>query len=273
MMRVPDIVRRSRIPCPEVTSLMEIVQGFDASTFEVSTTALHLWRVALAPRDPAMLRARRSWLTPDEIARSNRFRSQALSDRFVLCRGALRLLLGAYTGRSPAHLTLEYGGFGKPAIASGGGHASLTFNVAHAGEFALIALAVNRSVGVDLEPLRALPDADSLADRVLTPSERARYDSTPQEARPAAFLQYWTAKEAFVKATGEGLSRSLTTFEALPNATGTSRIVHIDGDASAARQWSLHVWQPAPGYIGALAARGRRLTVSSFDLPTSEGLS
>jgi 4'-phosphopantetheinyl transferase len=239
---------------------------------EVPATALHVWRIALAPRNPATLRARRRWLTPDEIARSNRFCSEELSDRFVLCRGALRLLLGAYTGWSPADITLQQGAFGKPAIACGRREPPLTFNLSHAGEFALVALAVNRPVGVDIEQLRALPDADSLAERILTAGERARYDSSPPEARPATFLQYWTAKEAFVKATGEGLSRPLTTFEVTLSATGTSRIVHIDRDASAARRWSLHVWQPAPGYIGALVALGQ-LTVSSFDLLPSEGLS
>jgi 4'-phosphopantetheinyl transferase len=229
--------------------------------------SIHLWRIGLDGLPEAVLETRRRCLSLDEIERARRFATPLLRDRFIACRGALRILLGGYTGRPAAALILEQGPFGKPALASPapGETAPLVFNVSHSDAFALAALTLTRPIGVDLERVRALPDADQLAAQNFGPGEQSEYLALLPEWRPTGFFQCWTRKEAFIKATGEGLSRSLASFQVTLGPCQLPQIVHIDGDGDLAREWSLHAFIPETGYMAALAAHGRDLTFSFFE--------
>ena len=88
--------------------------------------------------------------------------------------------------------------------------------------------------------------------------KKSQYRDIQSPKRVDAFFACWTRKEAYIKATGEGLSASLDTFRVTLRPCEVPSFVHIDGNASEARSWSLYSLRPAEGYIGALAFRGRR---------------
>jgi 4'-phosphopantetheinyl transferase len=229
--------------------------------------SIHVWRIALDGLPASILETRRRCLSADESERAGRFATALLRDRFVACRGALRTLLGAYISRPAGALVLEQGPFGKPALAAlpHSRTAALVFNVSHSDAFALAALTLNRPIGVDIERVRELPDADQLAAQNFGAGEQAEYLALPADWRPTGFFQCWTRKEAFLKATGEGLSRSLSSFQVTLGPSQPPQILHIDGNGQLAREWSLHAFVPAPGYAAALAAHGRDLALSFFD--------
>ncbi|MDE2088958.1 MAG: 4'-phosphopantetheinyl transferase superfamily protein [Gammaproteobacteria bacterium] len=211
---------------------------------------VHVWRIPLEAPLPSRVARLERLLDAPERQRALRYRFPEDRRRFIITRGVLRLLLGAYLGADPGALTFRYGRHGKPALAGPPRASALRFNVAHSHELALIAVAQRRALGVDLEYLRPI-DHEKLAARVLGPRERAAFDALPEQARRRAFFDAWTRKEAFLKATGHGLSRPLRRLDLAP-VTGGLQIIR-----AGARGWALRELHPDPGYTGALAVQGQ----------------
>ena len=229
---------------------------------------IHLWTVGIGDSHaPDVLRARAALLSPDEAQRADRFLRPADRDRFVLARGALREILAQYLGRSPSALVLGTGPHGKPMLIAGDPGAServLKFNVSHSGDIAVVALMADHAVGVDLEQIRSMPDADRMAERFFSVNEYAQYCTINPESRLDAFFRCWTRKEAYIKARGEGLSLSLQSFDVTLTPSERPRVLRIDDGTDEAAFWSLLEFEPAAGYVGAVAARMRDVTLSSF---------
>lgn len=150
-------------------------------------------------------------LDPGERQRLCQLRRQEDGERFLLGRGALRLILGGWLGCDPAGLVLGAGPHGKPellaqkAAGQGSGGIPPQFNVSHSGELILLGFHLERPVGVDVEQRRPVPEWEGIADRCLPPSESERIRALPQERRSEAFLAAWCRLEAGLKATGRGL--------------------------------------------------------------------
>lgn len=147
----------------------------------------------------------RQWLSNDELARAECFHSALGRARYISGRAALRRVLAEQLGCSPAAIRLSHGRAGKPILEGGRGH--LDFNIAHSGGEAVIALANNAAVGVDIELLRPIADVESLARLVFSDVELRELELAPDPA--LAFLKGWTRKEAYVKALGLGLTAPL----------------------------------------------------------------
>ena len=107
-------------------------------------------------------------------------------------------------------LEFSLGGFGKPSVVEPAG---LRFNLSHSQSLALIAVDDDADVGIDVELLRPMNDAEALAGSYFTPAERQALEALAPEARDRAFLTCWTRKEACLKATGLGLSVDTRSFE------------------------------------------------------------
>lgn len=159
---------------------------------------VHLWRVGLgAGADVAVL-------SEDERVRAARFRFDCDRARYVAARVALRTILGAYLGKPPAQLGFIYGPAGKPGLDGDG--AWLRFNVAHSADLALIAVRRGGAVGVDVERVRPIPDALSIAERYFGTAAREALGRLPVVERDREFFRSWTRFEAALKASGAGLA-------------------------------------------------------------------
>ena len=214
-------------------------------------------------------------LDPAEMARAARFRFARDRRRFVVARGILRRLLGDALGVSGETLAFHYGRLGKPALAqceptSDTNSGRLCFNLSHSGEHAMFALSREGEIGIDLESgdrfVGREAELASVATRVLTPRELTVWRALPNaEARLAAFLRAWTRKEAFGKATGEGVFDGLTHVEvaldaAAPQATlrlTSAGSLELDSDRRSDRDNRSETWVfydlPAPaGFAAAL---------------------
>ena len=149
-------------------------------------------------------------LSEDELDRAARFRFERDRRRFVAARSALRRLLARYVDASPCEISFEYGPYGKPDVPG----APVSFNVSHAGSYALFAFGPRFELGVDVEVLgNSLVDDLLVAKRFFSPREIEVLRAYVPSARPRAFLRCWTRKEAFVKARGDGLSLPLHDFD------------------------------------------------------------
>ena len=177
-------------------------------------------------------------LDDEERRRSRRFVRPSDFRRFVLAHVALRLFLARCLGVEPATVLYETGVHGKPRLVPG--LAPLEFNLSHSEELGLIAVARDRSVGVDVEHVRDIPDSLAIADMHFSVAEKKGLRASPPAERRAAFFRCWTRKEAVIKVGGEGLS-------ALKRYAGPSR---------EEAKWSLRDLPSPPGYAaaGAVAA-------------------
>lgn len=191
-------------------------------------------------------------LSPDEQARAGAFRNDTARQNFVLAHAALRSILAQQLQLASAAIQFTTGPHGKPAL-TGTAAGRLEFNLTHSGQLALIAVTARAEVGIDVEAIRPMPDALPLAKRFFSAHEAAELQEQPAREQSAAFLNLWTRKEALAKATGLGIANSLARFEVAMGAEANVRT--IDGDAGLAAQWSLHSFQPAPGYVAAVAVR------------------
>jgi 4'-phosphopantetheinyl transferase len=200
---------------------------------------VHSWCVGLDVSPEAYARLHAT-LADDERRRTARLRFERDRRRFVVAHGVLRELLARYLRTPPGQIRFVYNAFGKPALSPEFG-SRLKFNLSHSADLALIAIAADADIGVDVEYIRAQPDYAEIARHFFSAAEVDRLNRLPSHLHARAFLRCWTKKEAYVKACGEGL--------AMPHGP-------------PARRWSLFTLQPAPGYIGALAVEGRgwRLT-------------
>jgi len=188
-------------------------------------------------------------LSSDELARARRYRTTDLRERFVICRGLLRTLLSHHLGIPPAGVVLDYGAHGKPFVA--GGH-RLHFNLSHSGRRALYAMALDRQLGVDLEPIRPRAEFDKLAPLFFREDERALLQHLPLHQQAQAFSRAWTRKEASVKASGHGLAfgPDMPGVPLLPSETTGRFLPHGNG------QWVSQDVSPEPGYVATLVSEG-----------------
>ncbi len=227
---------------------------------------VHLWTVDLLAA-PAEIERLGGFLADDERQRAARFHFDRHRRRFIVSQGMLRVVLARYLDRRPGEILFEYGPKGKPSLAD---DPVLHFNVSHSHERSVIAVSSTGALGVDIERVRHLPDADDIARRFFSRHEAEAYAGVAVERRAEAFFNCWTRKEAFIKALGEGLFLSLDRFDVSLVPGEPVEILSIDGDPDRAREWSLTELRPADGFAGALATPWSPSGVSAWHLPTHD---
>ena len=222
-------------------------------SFGLTEQTVHVWSLRTTEVSNAVVSKFELFLTPDERIRAERFRFENLRHSFVLTRGALRVLLGRYLHLPPAKIQIAYGSKGKPTLAE---PELATFNVSHSGGLAVFGFAAGCEIGIDVEEIRPLADMLDIAQRFFCPAETAEVISLPANQRERAFFRCWTRKEAYIKAVGEGLSVPLDSFQVTLRPGEPANIIHLAGDANAARTWRLCDLELSAGYVGALAYQG-----------------
>jgi 4'-phosphopantetheinyl transferase len=186
-------------------------------------------------------------LSPQERERAARFLRDEDRERWAAARAALREVLSAYADTGPAALRFVEGPHGKPALADDAG--KLRFNLSHSADTALIAVAREREVGVDVELPRRAVDHVALARRVLSSAEADRIAAIEDPGeRERAFLRAWVRWEAVLKCRGTGIGGAgeahagpepwVVDLEIAPPAAAA---LAAEGDAPTVRCWR---WRP-----------------------------
>ena len=202
----------------------------------------------------------------DELQRADRFRVGDLRNHYVAARGMMRDVLGRYLGTSPQSLAFTYAAHGKPSLAAPWHETGLQFNLAHSHGAAILAVARGESVGVDIEQIRPMPNAGALMERFFAKEEINEWKSLPDEQRLEAFFRGWTRKEAYLKAIGSGLSFPLDRFCISLDPSRPPQVLSIDGDPDEAARWWLASFDPAAGFVAALAMRGDQKAVAILEV-------
>lgn len=167
-----------------------------------------------------------------------------------VARVALRIALSRHLECSPAELRLVRGPWGKPALAGGGG---LHFNLTRSGDSCLIALTAIGPIGIDVERLAHFSELEAITRNRFAPSEAAAILKLTGERRLRAFYNCWTRKEAYLKATGRGLTAALDAVTVSIDDAEPS-IVSVEGGDP--RSWAVAAIRTDPDLVGAVVVRG-----------------
>ena len=200
---------------------------------------------------PAEIERAARILAPDETERAARFVFPLHRARWIASRALLRRVVAAWTGLGPQEVRFAYGPTGKPMLASIGNE--LRFNLSHSGGYAACAVTSGGDVGIDLEEVRPLADAEAVAARFFSPLENEDLLDLPAADRLRGFYECWTRKEAFLKATGDGLARPLDSFSVTLGPHHLPRIRHTAPDPEECGRWSLLAFEVQRDVLAAVA--------------------
>ncbi len=187
-----------------------------------------------------------------EIA--NRFLFPHLRNHYLISHGIMRKLIASYLDQDPTQIEIKKTSFGKPFIAN----QSLSFNLSHSQDYAMIAFAFEREVGIDIEYKRKEIVEDDLARSILSFSEFKKYQELSLLQKIDYFFIQWTRKEAFLKALGIGLKGDLTQID-MPtqfNDEFNNKFFEIAPYASLSHlNWLLNNFFPSSNYVASLVCQ------------------
>jgi len=205
---------------------------------------IHVWRIDLDQPEPH-LQNFAATLSSDETARAERFYFPKHRQHFIAGRGILRTILGRFLGIKPSQVEFNYQQRGKPVLVDKFADSGLAFNLSHSQGLGLCAVNCTRQIGVDLEYIRPMSDLEALAKRFFLPREYEMLRSLSPNQQQEIFFRYWTCKEAYLKATGDGLSQ-LEQIEVSLTLTEPAKL-------QITEEWSLFELVPANNYVAAVA--------------------
>ena len=196
--------------------------------------------------DAALMRC----LAPAEGMAANRMEIAEERRHFLVRRVFQRSFVRAITGwLGPLNtLTMIQERDSRPRCVEAPAHC-LSFS--SSGAVALACASASALIGVDIERLRPVPDAIGLARRFFTAAEAGYLGSLPLDQKDPEFQRFWSAKEACLKAAGQGAIYGLDQFAIIRTATGLS--VAPPAEFGPAQRWSLETIPAPQGYIAMLA--------------------
>jgi 4'-phosphopantetheinyl transferase len=206
--------------------------------FALSDDEVHVWSARLL-RPNYDYAAGLAALSEEERQRARMFHFERDRRNFIARRSLLRVLLGRYLKAEPSEVSLASEERGKPFLSGADAPPALHFNCSHSHNLALVAVGRLSPLGVDVEKIRPVPEMSEITATFASAGENARLAEAGLERKLEVFFSVWTRKEAWLKATGEGIAGNLGELDC----------------AEAPPGWALHTLSPAPGFVGALAAR------------------
>ncbi len=197
-----------------------------------------VWRINIS-NNLALLDDFAQVINADETARANRYMQVRDKNRFIISRGALRIILGRYLNRQLTEIAFETGTNKKPFIKD----SSLQYNVSHSGDWIVIAIS-NTAVGVDIEWINSGFQYQEIINEYFSAEESAYIAADDAHSR---FFLLWTRKEALTKATAKGLDDDL---KFIPSLEGDHEIDETLVESTL--DWHSDSFELSPGYLATL---------------------
>jgi 4'-phosphopantetheinyl transferase len=218
--------------------------------------SIEIYRVRL-DRSESEWPAFSSLLNPAERERAAKFLAESKRREFTITRATLRILLSHALQEEPAHIRISHEAQGKPRIEDPQQHSRIRFSVSHSHDLALIAIARDRDIGVDVEKIRPEVEIDQLAERFFSGVESAALRQYSDTDRLRAFFMVWTRKEAIVKAQGGGIALGLKQFDVSVDPDATPLVTATRWKQTGIPEWTLFNLEAGPDYAASLAVSGR----------------
>jgi 4'-phosphopantetheinyl transferase len=213
---------------------------------------VRVWWMDLGVSDDTVIARWRDCLDPAEQAQAARFYFRADRQAYIAAHWLVRQALASVDGLPPADWRFVVEKQGKPAVDPALNRSDLRFNLSHSRGFVACAVSSGITLGIDVEPLSRAATGFDIAERFFSPSEVSILRAVNEDQQSTTFLRFWTLKEAFIKATGEGLYRPLESFSFSLDPVS---ITFDSEDVDDASSWKFFELRPTPGHLLALAIR------------------
>lgn len=214
---------------------------------------IDLWSVDL-DSDPASTGTLFELLSDDEKARANKYVFERDRTHFITCRATARKILGSYLGTGPQKIRFSTNRYGKPFLAAPDG--DWRFNVSHSQGLGVIAVSLNREIGVDIEYINRDFDVLGIAPNVFSAADFSQLRSLSSSELAAKFFAGWTRKEAFLKAMGDGLSSS-DELQSAVSWISDEDVVYRTIEGGKATDWSLTSFEIHEEFKASLVVEGK----------------
>lgn len=196
-------------------------------------------------KDEKLLAEYRTLLPADEVVRLERYRFATHKKRYLVGRALLRTILSHYTGMNPASIQLAREGHGRPYLPQAGKNPPPQFSLSYTDGLVAVALIADGKIGLDVENASAPIDCLEIAAAYFSPTEYNELAQLPGPLMKKRFFEFWTLKEAYLKARGLGLKLpleevSFTFPEKISEPIQPASITRQDG-----RNWQLRLLKPS----------------------------
>jgi 4'-phosphopantetheinyl transferase len=218
---------------------------------------VHLWCMNLQISE-LLAQKLANTLSEAEMNKANRFRFDYLTRRYIGARGMLRRLLGQYLNLEPSQICFKYSKKGKPYLDLSHSAQSISFNLSHSDEMAVFAFSDGGDVGIDIEKIRPMTDVEAIAQRFFCPEEGRLIAELRGEEQLTTFFQLWTAKEAYLKATGDGIGAGLDSIQIQWNQGQIQGLSVVNDSADLTHLAGFTPFTLAEDYIGAAVKLGEK---------------
>jgi 4'-phosphopantetheinyl transferase len=233
---------------------------------------IHLWLAFYDQiTDERLHVAYRELLSAAEKEQEPRFHFARDRLRYLVTRALVRTALSRYVSIHPREWLFSANAYGRPDIVNAEARdARLSFNISHTHSLIVLGVTRRRALGVDVENVRAREVSIDIADRYFAPPEVAVLTAAPPHQQQYRFFEYWTFKEAYIKARGMGVSLPLDKFSFhYPD----DRAVEISIDpelADDSARWQFWQFRPTSEYLVAICAE--RVGADSPSLVVRQGI-
>jgi 4'-phosphopantetheinyl transferase len=233
------------------------VRNLEAARLQLPPTQVHLWIVFDDDlKGNGALSDYRQLLSEEERQQETRFHFERHRRQYVITRALVRTVLSRYADIAPQDWLFTTNAYGRPtATAAHSPAAAASFNVSHTERMIICGVASEGPVGVDVEYLERRLESFDIAKRYFSPDEVGALHETPMSERSRQFYYYWTLKESYIKAKGQGLSIPLDQFSFHFSGTENVRISIQPGLDDVAENWRFWLVQPSPEHVAAICAR------------------
>lgn len=175
-------------------------------TLTLNKNDIHIW-VSSFEQEKTMLPISEyeNILNYEELKRYKSFINKNSQTQYLISRALLYSTLSKYTAIPPDDIVLSYNKYGKPYLNEIMNAQDLKFNLSHSNGIAVCALTAKREIGIDIEKIRFIKNIKSIIKKFFTADEVKIFTAFPEKFYDERFVEYWTLKEAYLKALGYGL--------------------------------------------------------------------
>jgi len=196
--------------------------------------------------DPDLLQRYHALMNPEEAKQQKRFHFERHRHQYLITRAIIRSTLSRYAPEvAPEEWQFEKNEYGRPQIAAV--HKDVVpihFNLSHTDGLIACGIVLDGELGVDVEDIERGGDLINIADRFFSPSEVADLHQLGSAMHTERFFDYWTLKEAYIKARGMGLSIPLEDFSYhLSEDHSDISISIVPKQNDPANRWQFRQWR------------------------------
>ena len=197
---------------------------------------LHVWSISLIQPEK-ILQKLAGLLDENERTKANKFKFEIDRQNYIVAHGAMRQILAKYLECKPENIIFNFNDYGKPFLPEN--KYQIEFNLSHSKSRALVAVAKNKRVGIDIEYIRSEIVESNIAGQFFSARENEALQSLDANQQQKAFFDCWTRKESFIKAIGKGLSFPLKSFDVSLKPADPARLLYINDSRIEAARWQM----------------------------------